>query len=214
MRHDHMRDIFAEHLKDLFWDVETEPLLTPLDGEVLQPRTANSNNDATSDIRVNGFWTPHQNAFFDVRIFYPLARTYREQNITTLLRRFEAEKKRQYNDRIINVERGSFTPLVCSTSGVIGGEATITLKRMALKISHNRTEPYSVIMGLLRARLSFSLIRSAIVCLRGTRRRMVAPEVNNAVLIMQRSLYDWYFVLYFFFICLFDKIDELFYFIV
>ena len=46
-------------------------------------------------------------------------------------------------------------------------------------------EPYSVIMGLLRARLTFSLIRSAITCLHGTRCRMVAHEVNNAVLIMQ-----------------------------
>ncbi len=57
-------------------------------------------------------------------------------------------------------------------------------------------EPYSVIMGLWRARLTFSLIRSAITCLCGTRRRMIAHEVNNAVLIMQKVALWLVFIMY------------------
>ena len=125
-----------------------------------------------------------------VRVFYPLARTYREQNLPTLLRRFETEKKRHYNDRIIHVERGTFTPLVFSTTGAMGKEAADAMKQLAHQISIKQDEPYSAVMGLLRCRLSFSLIRSAIACLRGTRRRVVSHEVGNGVVILREAALD------------------------
>ena len=187
MRHDHVRDLIASQMREVYRDVQTEPPLTPLEGEVLQPRSANTSDDARADIRINGFWTPQQSAFFDVRVFYPLARTYREQNLSTLLRVFEAEKKRQYGDRIIQVERGTFTPLVFSTTGTMGKEASNALKKLAHKLALKRDEPYSAVMGLLRCRLSFCLLRSAIACLRGTRRRVVALEEDRAVVILREA---------------------------
>ena len=81
MRHDQVRDIIAEHTREIHNDVETEPTLTPLTGETLQYRSATSADDARTDIRANGFWSRQQSAFSDVRIFYPQAPSYRDQRV-------------------------------------------------------------------------------------------------------------------------------------
>ena len=93
MRHDNVPNLLAEKMKEVYRDVEVEPPLTPLNGEVLQPRSANSDDEARSDIRVNGFWTRQQSAYFDVRIFYPQAPSYRARTLDELLKRFETDKK-------------------------------------------------------------------------------------------------------------------------
>ena len=41
----------------------------------------------------------------------------------------QGEKKRKFNDRIINVEKGTFTPLVFSTTGGMAPECTRLNKR-------------------------------------------------------------------------------------
>ena len=60
-------------------------------------------------------------------------------------------------------------PLVFSTSRGMGRAATVTYKRLASLLAMKRELPYSVIMGWLRCQLSFSLLRSAVICLRGCR---------------------------------------------
>ena len=72
-------------------------------------------------------------------------------------------------NRVREIENGSFTPLVFSTSGGMGKAAKITYKRLASLLSIKREQPYSLVMGWLRCRLSFSLLRSAVMCLRGSR---------------------------------------------
>ena len=147
MRHDNVRDLLTDHMKEVFRDVQTEP---PLAGESLHPRTAISEDDARADIRVNGFWSRQQSAFFDVRICYPQAPSYRGRNLKDLLRQFENEKKRKYNDRIINIERGSFVPLVFSTCGAMWSEASRALKQLAQQVAQKRKQPYSVVPAVKR----------------------------------------------------------------
>ena len=190
MRHDNVRDMIADHMKEAYRDVQVEPPLTALTGEVLQPRSSNSADDARSDIRVSGFWTRQQSAFFDVRIFHPQAPSYRNRNLEDLLSKFESEKKRQYSDRIIQVERGTFTPLVFSSGGAMGKETRRAITNLASKLATKRGEPYSAVMGLISCRLSFSLIRAAIACIRGTRRRVVQFENTNAILVAHEAALD------------------------
>ena len=57
-----------------------------------------------------------------------------------------------------------------STGGGLAREATAFYKRLASLLSEKREESYSVTMGWLRCALSFSLLRSSILCVRGTRR--------------------------------------------
>ena len=84
-------------------------------------------------------------------------------------RRHENKKHQVYEQRVRKIENGSFTPLVFSTSGDMGKAAKITCKRLAYLLSIKREQPYSLVMGWLQCRLSFSLLRSAVMCLRGSR---------------------------------------------
>ncbi len=73
-----------------------------------------------------------QSAFFDVRVFNPYAPCYRNSTQN------ELEKKRCYEERIREIEHGSFTPLVLSAAGGIGPAATIVYKRLASLISEKQ----------------------------------------------------------------------------
>ena len=63
-----MRDLFASLLKDVCHDVEVEPHLQPLTGEVLIS-SSNSSDETRLDVSARGFWQRGQRAFFDVGVF-------------------------------------------------------------------------------------------------------------------------------------------------
>jgi hypothetical protein len=112
MHHDEVRDILANSMRTVLRDVEVEPHLLPLSGEVISPATANRDDEARSDIRAKGFWLNQQSEFFDIRIFYPHAQSYSSRSLLSLTSSIEKEKRRQYGSRVIEIEHGSFTPLV------------------------------------------------------------------------------------------------------
>ncbi len=57
----------------------------------------------------------------------------------------------------------------------MGKEGTMFYKRLANMLSRKQERPYSVVMGWMRCRLSFAIIRSAIMCIRGTRSTFGRP---------------------------------------
>ena len=67
-------------------------------------------------------------AFFDVKVFNPLATSYATFSLAQCYRRVELEKKRVYGERVREVERGTFSPLVFSCSGGIGPAASVFYK--------------------------------------------------------------------------------------
>ena len=77
-----MRDLTADLLTEVCYDVEVEPKLQELTGEHMHLRSANTEDGARLDVRARGFWGhSSQCAFFDVRIFYPNA----QSNMSTSL---------------------------------------------------------------------------------------------------------------------------------
>ena len=56
--------------------------------------------------------------------------------------RLEAGKRREYQDRILNVEHGSFSPLIFSTAGGMGPTASVVFRRLASLLSAKRDEHY------------------------------------------------------------------------
>ena len=170
LRHNELRDFTAEILSEVCSDVCTEPHLQPLSGETLTYATANVEDGARLDVSATGFWGGrHQKAFFDVKVFNPNASSYRGSQVSSLYRKFEKDKRRKYEQKISEVEMASFTPLVFSTSGGMSGCTNIFYKRLAYLFSLKKKLDYSNVMAWLRCRLSFSLIHSAIACLRGAR---------------------------------------------
>ena len=84
-------------------------------------------------------------------------------------RRTELEKKQAYEPHIREIEFGSFSPLVFSTTGGLGSTATVVFKRLASLIADKQEQPYSKTLFWLRCKLSFSLLRSAVMCFRDSR---------------------------------------------
>ena len=112
-RHDDVRDLFVSLLKDVCHDVEVESHLQPLTEEVLIS-SSNSSDETRLDVSTRGFWQRGQRAFFDVGVFNPFGKSHLNQKLDTAFSRNENDKKRHYNQRIIEVEHGSFSPLVFS----------------------------------------------------------------------------------------------------
>ena len=110
LRHNEIRDLTANLLKEVCPNTCIEPGLQSLDGEPFRLRTTNTEEDARVDIRADSFWTTAQGAFFDIRAFHPSAPSYRKKELPALYRMHENAKKREYGDRIREVERGAFTP--------------------------------------------------------------------------------------------------------
>ena len=77
-------------------------------GENIVPANANRQDDAHADI--HGFWGHRQSAFFDARVFHPntCTRSYHNSSISAVYRRHEMMKKREYGDRIweVNISLG------------------------------------------------------------------------------------------------------------
>ena len=87
-------------------------MLNKLTGEEFKLRTANCQDEARLDISANGFWVKGQKTFVDIRVFDPNAARYTNQSLKQCYAKNEMEKKRHYNNRVLEVEQGSFTPLV------------------------------------------------------------------------------------------------------
>ena len=91
----------------------------------------------------------------------------------------EAEKKRHYNERVIQVEKGSFTPIVMSTFGGAGEEAEKHHKRVATLIAQKRNERYSDVINYIRTRLRFCLLRSVLLAIRGVRGKSLKEKTES-----------------------------------
>ena len=79
------------------------------------------------------------------------------------------ETKRQYNQRIMQIEHGTFTPLVFTSTGVMAPECLMYHKALAHKISQKRGERYDDIIRFMRIKLSFLCVKATLLCLRGSR---------------------------------------------
>ena len=68
-------------------------------------------------MKAGGFWTPGVTAFFDVRVTHVTSRSNQGEHTATVFKQQENEKKRKYNQRVTDVEMGTFTPLMFRTNG-------------------------------------------------------------------------------------------------
>ena len=152
-----LRDLEAELLSIACSDVEVEPVLQDITEEQLS-RGSNRAQDARLDIRARGFWDPQSSAFFDVRVCHPNAESYRDQEPQQIYHIHENDKKRLYSRRVLDVEHGSFTPLVFTTTGGMAKECIRYHSRLAELIAAKKGEQYSQTISWIRARTCFALL--------------------------------------------------------
>ena len=116
-----------------------------------------------------GFWERQRAAFLDIRVCHPNADTYRDLSPKQIYRIHENEKKRKYNSRVTEIEQGTFTPLVFTTTRGMADECLRYHSRLAELLSAKKQESYATTISWVRAKVSFAILRSALLCLRGSR---------------------------------------------
>ena len=94
-RHNGVRNLVTCFLGKVCTNVEVEPQLQPLDNEQFNLRS-----------------TVPSPAFFDVRVTHVNSKCNQGKATSTIFKEQEEEKKRKYQQRVLDVEMGSFTPLV------------------------------------------------------------------------------------------------------
>jgi hypothetical protein len=119
-------------------------------------------------------------AFLDIRLFNPLAHTNWQKQIPDMYVYQEGLKKDEYNERILEVEKASFTPLVFSCSGGARIETTKFLKKLAKMVSEKKNEPYSAKMSYVLRQIRFDILRSCIISSKGERAPCNFVKISNA----------------------------------
>ena len=108
-----------------------------------------------------------QNAFFVVRVTNANAKSRSKINLPNVLKKHEREKKRSYNKRVMNIEQGTFTTLIFTVYGGTGSEMhRLNHKNLADKISSKTGETYAKVITFMRCKLSFIVLKSALLCFR------------------------------------------------
>ena len=84
--------------------------LLPIDNEVFDLRSTVTSHEARLDIKAGSFWPRGETAFFDVRVTHVNSTCNQNKSTESIFMEHEKEKKRKYQQRVIDVEMGSFTP--------------------------------------------------------------------------------------------------------
>ena len=177
-RHNNVRDLFASLLNEVANEVRIEPNLQPLSGETL-PNGANCEDDARLDVAARGFWQRCEMAFFDIRVFNPFAKSHLKNSLDSVFRSNETSKKKAYNSRVIQVEHGTFTPVVMSSMGGFGKETTKFVSKLVEKMAEKKDLEASQVASYIRTKLSFELVRSQVNCIRGSRSLWKKPQIDT-----------------------------------
>ena len=155
-RHNEIRDLLATLITEVYYDVATEPILQKLTAETFHRRTTTTDDNTRLDIRAHCFWgNSAENTFFDVNIFNPNAPSNRSTSATSCYRRHERAKCEKYEERVLEVEKATFRPLVFNTSGGTSTLTTTFLKHIAFLLAEKCDLQYCLVLGWLRARVNF-----------------------------------------------------------
>ena len=156
--HNEVRDVIGDLASVVFKEVVKEPV-------VQEANDAEGVPSLIADLSIRGVWQPQTVALFDVRV---TDTDTPQQVVSAILSSAEEAKKKKYS-KAATLHRASFTPLVVSVNGVLGQEANFFIKHLAQKLAHKWEKSNSEVLGWMRARLSFAILRATNLCLRGSR---------------------------------------------
>ena len=129
--------------------------------------------------RQGTFWSLGVTAFFGVRVTHVNFKCNQGEAISTIFK--EQREKRKYQQRVLDVEMGSFTPLVFGTKGGIGADCYCFLKRLTKKLSEKDEEPYHITITWIRILLSFEILRSVHIRVKGSTKYHKGISLMTAV---------------------------------
>ncbi len=169
MRHNAMRDNVAYFLREAKCkDVKVEPALIKVNPANFSRHT-NTQEEARLDVSAVGLYAPFARTFFDVRVTHPNCDTNSYKSLDKIYKEHEKSKKDMYEERVLESEKGSFIPLIFTTSGGMGPLCTTFVQRLKYLIAEDKKEAQSHVIHHIRTRLRFAMLRSTLIALRGVR---------------------------------------------
>ena len=112
-RHDGVRNLLTSLIGKVCTNVEVEPQLQPLDNERLNFRSAKQARRQEWTSRQGAFGLVELQPFFIIIIYVRVTYVYSKRNhgkeTSTILKEQEEDKKRKYQQRVLDVQKGSFT---------------------------------------------------------------------------------------------------------
>ena len=92
-RHDTIRDLLTSPISKVCRNVETEPLLQPLDNQVFNRQSTVMSREARLDMKAGAFWSPGVTAFFDVRVTHINSRSNQGKHTATIFKEHETRRR-------------------------------------------------------------------------------------------------------------------------
>ena len=83
----------------------------------------------------------------------PNTDSYSDLTPKQIYKKHENEKKRQYAERVMEIEQGTFTPLVFTTTSAMADECVRYHSRLAELIANKKGESYSSAISWIRAKV-------------------------------------------------------------
>ncbi len=163
-RHNELRDAVGQLASLAYPHVTKEPIVREGDGK---------EDGLVCDLAVRGVWNPQTEALFDFRVVNTDAQSYVSRSVAAVLESTAKAKKAKHRQACVE-RRADFTPFICSTDGVVHREGEHFLKRLAARLSGKWQKPYSEVMTFVRVRISLSMLRATVHCVRGSRKKLRA----------------------------------------
>ena len=88
------------------------------------------------------------------------------------------KRERHYNTRIMEVDQHSLTPIVFTVAGGIESEGRAFYSRPATLLSLKKVIEKSKVMSWIQSKVNFALLRSMLLCFRGSRQKLVDKKLD------------------------------------
>jgi len=134
----------------------------------VEPQTGTELEADRGDLLIRGFWGRSTDCIIDVRICDGHQPSSLTRNPVNIMKSAETSKKKTYLENCL-AQRLHFTPFLVSYEGLLGKEADVFLKRLAMKVAEKWHRPYSQTVSFVKTRFAISLVRAKNRCLRGSR---------------------------------------------
>ena len=139
-------------------------LTTPPDRTAAAPEVT----EQKGDLLIRDLWQQGTDSVHDMRVVNTGALSYVHRSPEKCLHEAKRGKKKMYLEACLQQHR-QFYPFVALMDGLLGVEATATLKRTASRLATKWRQPYSKTCGYVKSRVAINLVRATHRCLRGFR---------------------------------------------
>ena len=113
-------------------------------------------------------WQQGTDSAHDMRVVNTDALTNRKKDPERCLHNVKRVGKWMYLEACLQ-QRCHFSPFVALMYGLLGVEATSTLKRLAIRLATKWKQSYSKTCGYVKSRITITLVSATRRCIRGSR---------------------------------------------